>query len=269
MKIKATLVIAIVFTLLSCKNYTKSNIVAVSEHKKSNNSEEHPHWTYMGETGPEHWAEIEKQSSCEGKRQSPVNIIDIDATNDSSLNPITINYSNDVKIHDVTNNGHSIQYSFEKGDNIVVDGNKKELVQIHFHEPSEHTLNGVRFPLEMHMVHVGSDNKIAVLSVMATEGKNSEPFTFLEKYLPLKTGETKPVNTKFDLNLNLPENKSYYTYDGSLTTPPCSEGVSWFVFKTPITISVDQVKQLQKQMPLNNYRNEQPLNGRKIRQLAQ
>jgi len=222
-------------------------------------------WTYQGETGPQHWGEIEKDSNCSGTRQSPINIIDVESVADSHLKPIQIFYSKQVKIHDVTNNGHTIQYNFEKGDYIEVHDKPFHLKQIHFHEASEHTLNGIRYPLEMHLVHVSNDQQIVVLGILAQEGVPSEPFTFLENYLPVKVGETKSIDANFDLNLNLPDSREYYTYDGSLTTPPCTENVEWYVFKNPITISLEQVKQLQELMPINNYRNEQPLNGRVVR----
>ena len=230
------------------------------------NKKENEHWTYGGETGPEHWIEIEKESDCDGKRQSPINIIDVNVIDDTLLLPVDVHYSSSVKIHEILNNGHSIQYNFEKGDFIVLEGNEYKLMQIHFHEPSEHTINGIRYPLEMHSVHISEDDKIAVLAIMAMEGESSEPFTFLEKYLPVNSGETKLIDTNFDLNQNLPEDKRYYTYAGSLTTPPCTQNVTWFVYRTPISISVDQVKKLQKLMPLNNYRDEQPINGRIVKQ---
>lgn len=266
MKKSVLLLTFLSLVLFSCKNVEEhSNREALpEEHVSYNHSQAEAHWTYQGETGPEHWAEIEKNSDCNGTRQSPINIIDFESKHDPNLKPIEISYSNKVKIHDVTNNGHSIQYNFEKGDYIVVDGKTFELKQIHFHEASEHTINGVRYPLEMHLVHVSDDQQIAVLGVMAEEGGPSEPFTFLENYLPVQIGETKAIDAFFDLNLNLPDSREYYTYAGSLTTPPCTENVQWYVFKTPITISLDQVKQLQELMPINNYRNEQPLNDRVV-----
>lgn len=243
---------------ISCKNKT--------ENKTAETDNEH--WTYGGEAGPEHWSEIEKQSDCGGMSQSPINILDIEVIESTTLTPIDIQYSSNVKIHDVTNNGHSIQYNFEKGDYIILDNEKYELKQVHFHEASEHTIDGIRYPLEMHMVHTNRNGKIAVLAVLAKEGQSSEPFTFLEAYLPVEEGQTKPVNASFDLNLNFPDNKSYYTYNGSLTTPPCTENVKWFIFKTPITVSYDQVKQLQELMPLNNYRGVQPINDRTVNQFV-
>lgn len=256
-----TSVLAIVALLLfSCKNNQSDS----SEKKTATTEKTEKHWTYQGETGPEHWSEIEKKSECSGERQSPINIIDVNAKNNAELSALDIHYSDKVKIHEVTNNGHSIQYNFEKGDYIKVEGQQYDLKQIHFHEASEHTIDGVRYPLEIHMVHTGDNQEIVVLSVLVKEGENSEPFTFLEQFLPVKKGETKAIDKNFDLNLNFPKDKSYYTYKGSLTTPPCTENVTWFVFQQPITVAIDQVKLLQDLMPINNYRNEQPLNGRVV-----
>ena len=268
MKNKNIVFVLIMFAILSCKDKTENKTYdpAINEETHGTvDQQDTTHWTYEGETGPKHWAEIEKQSDCDGNSQSPINIIDVYVVDDTSLQPIDIHYSNNIKIHDVTNNGHTIQYNFDKGDYIMLNDEKHELKQIHFHEASEHTINGIRYPLEMHMVHVSQQNKIAVLAVMAQEGESSEPFTFLENYLPVKNGETKQINANFDLNLNLPQNKEYYTYNGSLTTPPCTQGVRWYIFKTPITISLDQVKQLQSLMPVNNYRDEQPINKRIVK----
>lgn len=269
MNSKLPFLILIILAVFSCENNTenKATDATVNEEKhEGDHQKDHKHWTYEGETGPEHWVEIEKESDCGGKRQSPINIIAVNAIDDASLKPIETHYSANVKIHEITNNGHSIQYDFEKGDFITLNGIDYQLKQFHFHEPSEHTINGIRYPLEMHLVHVSKDNKIAVLAILAKEGENSEPFTFLEKYLPINKGETKLIDTYFDLNKNLPEDKEYYTYSGSLTTPPCTEDVTWVVYKTPITVSLDQVKQLQKLMPLNNYRTEQPINERIVKQ---
>lgn len=255
----------------SKKNYTffVLTVFAITFFSCETKTEEkHDHWTYEGETGPEHWVEIEKECECNGNKQSPINIIDIDVVNDTSLKPIDVHYSSQVKIHEITNNSHTIQYNFESGDFIVLNNEKFDLKQIHFHEGSEHTINGMRYPLEMHLVHVNAKNEIAVLAVMAKEGESSEPFDFLEEYLPVGNGETKLINAYFDLNLNLPKEKDYYTYNGSLTTPPCTQNVTWFVYKTPITVSVSQVKKLQHSLPLNNYRGEQSINERVVKQYS-
>ncbi len=267
MKIYKAILISAFLIISSCQEKQKkpNTKTQVLEDNKVQENKDDKHWSYMGETGPEHWAELEKQSDCNGNQQSPIDIIDFDVTKDLSLSPISFHYSSNVKLHDITNNGHSIQYNFEAGDYIRVNNQKYELAQFHFHEASEHTINGVRYPLEMHLVHIGDENKIAVLAIMATEGANSEPFDFLEKYLPIEMGQTKQINADFNLSMNLPEDKTYYMYKGSLTTPPCTQNVSWYIFKNSITISKEQVNRLKVLMPMNNYRTEQALNGRKVK----
>lgn len=258
--------LGIVLTLaISCNN--QPNMEIRHSHDEYNTGD--PHWSYQGETGPEHWIEIERNTDCDGKMQSPVNIIDIETVKDKNLEPIAFYYSKNVKIHDVTNNGHSIQYNFEKGDYAVVKNEKYDLIQIHFHEPSEHTINGVRYPIETHLVHINQkDKSIVVFAILGIEGESNEVFEFLEEYLPLAIGETKEIDSYFDFNLIVPNTRDYYNYMGSLTTPPCTEGVGWYVFTSPITLSLEQVKKLQQVMPFNNYRNEQPLNNRIVKQFV-
>ena len=137
-----SLIVLIAILAISCKE--KNSKHATEEHA----DHQEKHWTYEGESGPEHWAEIEVNSDCDGMHQSPINIIEIDAKKDATLQPLDIHYSDKVKIHDVTNNGHSIQYNFEEGDYIMVDNKQYDLKQIHFHEGAEHTVDGVRYPLE-------------------------------------------------------------------------------------------------------------------------
>lgn len=268
MSFKKSILFLVVLMFFSCQEKKKKTDIETEVGKQESaeaNKSKSKHWSYMGETGPEYWAELEKDSACNGDQQSPIDIITVEAIADSSLSPISIHYSENVKLHDITNNGHSIQYNFDMGDYIMVNDTKYNLIQFHFHEASEHTINGVRYPLEMHLVHISDENKIAVLGIMAIEGANSEPFAFLEKHLPVQMGETKKINTDFNLSMNLPEDKSYYTYEGSLTTPPCTQSVSWFVFKNSITIAKEQVNQLKALMPMNNYRTEQALNNRKVK----
>ncbi len=252
--------ISFFLVLAGCQN-TKNK----AAHNNNNNNTVHTekHWSYKGETGPSHWKEIEINSNCDGKYQSPINIVNYKV--DKTLAPLNISYSDSTHIHDVVNNGHTIQYNFDVGDHITIHNKKYELKQFHFHEPAEHLIDGIRYPMVLHLVHVSDAGEYAVLAVMAREGKNSEPFDFLESYLPVQINETKTVDKAFDMNLNLPNNKAYFNYTGSLTTPPCTESVEWFIFKEPITVSLKQVEELRKLMPLNNYRNEQPHNSREIR----
>ena len=222
------------------------------------------HWGYAGETGPTHWAELLKNSTCGGNQQSPINIITVNAVPDTGQAKLDIHYADSTRITDVVNNGHTIQYDFERGDYVTYGGTRYDLQQFHFHESSEHTIDGVRYPLVLHLVHTDAAGKYLVLAVMVKEGENSAPFTFLEQLLPLAVDEPRTVNKRFALEQNLPLERQYYHYTGSLTTPPCSEGVDWFVFRQPITVSHAQVETLGQLMPLNNYRDEQPLNGRVV-----
>ena len=266
MKLAKIIVLSVISMIsVSCNMRKEKNKKSIQSSNKIIHKEKKD-WSYEGNTGPEHWDEFEKDSDCGGRYQSPINIISKDVITHNSLNDLDIHYVSKTKIHEVVNNGHSIQYNFEPGDYISFKGDKYELKQIHFHESSEHTIDGIRYPMAIHMVHVNDKSQIIVLAVMVKEGNNSAPFEFLESYLPINKNEHKTINSSFDLNQNLPNDKGYYHYVGSLTTPPCTEGVNWFIFKNPITISLEQVKIIQKLMPINNYRNEQPLNGRQVNQ---
>jgi len=225
------------------------------------------HWTYAGETGPDHWAELEPKSQCTGKAQSPVNIIrttTVPAVSDAW--PLELHYPKSTLLRSVTNDGHSIKYDFEQGDEIAFKGVRFGLVQLHFHEPSEHTLNGVRYPIEMHMVHFSEElSRYTVLAVLGYEGKPSPGYDWLEAYLPLSPGQTKPIEQPFDLASVLPATLTpRFHYEGSLTTPPCSENVNWVVFEQPFMLSEGQVNLLKQNMPTNNYRGVQPLFDRVV-----
>jgi carbonic anhydrase len=252
-------------SLFSCRDNTNTKsvsgyneVTAIHQKDKKTTS----HWDYAGETGPEHWAEIENNSDCAGIYQSPINVVNYEMAKGPMQ--LKIHYADSTHIHDVVNNGHSIQYNFEKGDYITIENERYDLKQFHFHEPAEHLIEGIRYPMVLHLVHLSSAGKYTVIAVMAKEGKGSEPFDFLEKYLPVNVDDTVAIDLAFDMNLNLPKVKSYFAYNGSLTTPPCTENVQWFIFKEPITVSLEQVEALRKLMPLNNYRNEQARNARDI-----
>lgn len=260
--IKSCMILLSTMAITSCRsgkelgNASSKTVKQEETHKK--------HWDYAGETGPEHWSEIE-QNNCGGQAQSPVDIVE--TKKDESLKPIEFHYDSQTKIHDVINNGHTIQFDFESGNYIMLNGEKYELKQFHFHEADEHTIKGVRYPLVVHMVHVSKDGKYAVVAVMAEEDtQNNSVFNFLEKYLPVNINEMKKVDASLDLNQILPVKRTYYTYNGSLTTPPCTEGVEWFIFKNPINVSPKMIQELKIMMPINNFRNVQPLNGRIIKE---
>ena len=242
--------------LSSCKN--KKEPDPLDEHS------EQKHWSYHGETSPEHWMEIEKNSDCGGTGQSPINIIDNTTVPIDIKDSLQLYYSPKTLLSKVENNGHSIQFDFETGDSIQFNNDTYYLKQIHFHEPAEHKINGVTYPLEAHLVHMSRNNTLTVFSVMGIEGEESQLFEFFKSFLPLANGETKEIHQQLDITGLSLENRGYYFYSGSLTTPPCTENVNWIVFKDPIVISLEEVLALRNNMPLNNYRNEQPLNGRTV-----
>ncbi|MFH4966463.1 carbonic anhydrase family protein [Gaetbulibacter sp. M235] len=255
-KILSTILSLSLIVMFSCKNQEKE--------EKVTKAEEHKHWSYQGETSPEHWIEIEKNSDCDGKRQSPINIIDINTISVDSAKGLNILYSPETILNKVVNNGHSIQFDFNSGDSIVYKNEVFHLKQIHFHESSEHIINGVKYPTEIHLVHQSDSKKLTVLSILCMEGQESQLFEFFESFLPIESGQFKNIDKTIDLMNLLPEDKSFYSYSGSLTTPPCTENVNWVVFKQPIIISLEEVLKLKDNMPINNYRNEQPLNDRKV-----
>ena len=223
MKLLLNIGIALLMTsMISCNNEPKAE-----SHKEVHEQQSHESlWSYEGETSPEHWAELEKNSDCSGNRQSPVNIIDINTIEDKDLESIIdLHYSPETILNKVRNNGHSFQFDFDKGDSIAYNKINFNLVQIHFHEPSEHTINGVRYPIEIHLVHQSKEKYYTVLSVFGIEGEKSKTMEEMESFLPLKKGEEKEIEKAFDLSRLFPENKSYYSYGGSLTTPPCTETV--------------------------------------------
>lgn len=257
MKTKISTLLGIILVIIFSCNGTKKKT-------HDDNTHEETHWSYSGETSPEHWIEIEKNSDCDGKHQSPINIIHKDVDSVKINNDLKILYTPTTLISEVENNGHSVQFDFEAGDSINYKNETYYLKQIHFHEPSEHKINGIIYPIEMHLVHVSKAGNITVLGVLGEEGDESQLFEFFESFLPIEEGTTKEIHQKIDLSSLFLEDKHYYTYGGSLTTPPCSEGVNWVVFKEPIVLSVEEVLKLKNNMPINNYRNEQPINERVV-----
>ncbi len=254
-------ILAMIFTI-SCNDQKKTETKEVAEVVQ----EKPKHWSYDGETSPENWAELEKESSCGGSHQSPIDIVTSDLVKQpSGLTPSDVHYNANTIIHEVTNNGHSIQYNFDNQDNYVeFEGKRYDLAQFHFHASSEHTVNGNHAPLVIHMVHVSADKDFVVFAIMVTEGGESKAFDFIEAYLPVNPGETKTIGEAHHFDKYFLENFNHYYYKGSLTTPPCTETVNWFVFEEAIKISPEQVNAIAKLMPRNNYRPTQALNGRVV-----
>ncbi len=216
-------------------------------------------WGYEGREGPEHWAGLSKEYSVcgTGTRQSP---IDIDETIQAGLEPIHFDYKN-VRL-EILNNGHTIQVNRGEGSSITVDGEKFELLQFHFHTPSENTVAGKPFDMDVHLVHKSAKGQLAVVGVFLKSGRENAVIAKLWEHMPGHAGDKKKVSSvSIDAADLLPADRSFSRFNGSLTTPPCSEGVKWFVMKTPVEISAAQVEQFAKVIG-DNARPTQPLNDR-------
>ncbi|NGM84615.1 carbonic anhydrase [Paenibacillus sp. 7124] len=223
------------------------------------------HWSYEGETSPEYWGELSEDfKTCEaGKKQSPIDIKDDDVVKDASLSAVQVHYSpSEVSL---VNNGHTIQVTVKgQGNNIVLEGKTYTLKQFHFHLPSEHEVGGKHSEMELHFVHQSADGEFAVLGVLINSGAENSELNKLWSRLPQKESEeATEVEGKFDLSALLPANLHSYRYQGSLTTPPCTEGVQWIVLQEQVEWSADQIAAFRSIFPHDN-RPVQPLDGRKL-----
>ena len=232
------------------------------EGKKKHKDCKDVHWGYGdNEEGPANWKNLcDGFSACGGKAQSPIDIETGKAVNSKDLKPIVFDYGKSTV--DIINNGHTVQFNVSGDNKSTINGKDYKLLQFHYHTLSEHTVNGKHYPMEVHLVQKNNDKDYAVIGVMFKEGKEN---ALLKKYLdkfPKKKGTYKSGES-FDLNQLLPADKSYYHYKGSLTTPPCSEIVSWYVMKEPVEASKEQIEKFSEILH-NNYRPVQPLNGRTI-----
>ena len=224
-----------------------------------------PHWSYAGATGPTHWAELEKDFNLcgAGATQSPIDIRD-ESVRASDLPHIEFHYQpSKLRIID---NGHTIQVNYAPGSFITVGEKRFELVQFHFHKPSEEKVNGKSYDMVAHLVHRDSDGHLAVVAVFlsAGGGHNSLIDTLWGNLPKTKEAEIAVDAVTIDAASLLPADHAYYTFAGSLTTPPCSEGVTWFVLQHPTTVSSDEVARFGK-VYAQNARPVQPLNGRQIK----
>ena len=219
-----------------------------------------PHWSYAGKSGPTHWAELESEfSSCKlGKTQSP---IDIHAAKASALAPIAFQYTPGAA--EIVNNGHTVQVNLSGGGDIKLASGDYKLLQFHFHTPSEEAINGKHYPLVAHLVHKSASGELAVVAVLFKRGKENATLKRVFAELPAAAGEQHALEQNMDLTALLPTNHAYYGFMGSLTTPPCSEGVHWQVLKQPVEVSARQLAAFKKLYAMNA-RPIQPLNGRSI-----
>jgi carbonic anhydrase len=233
--------------------------LSAQEHK----SNDAHHWTYSGQQGPEHWADLDpKFAACkEGKWESPIDIPEATA---SDLPPLVLNYSG-TPIN-IVDNGHTVMVTYAPGSFLTVGKNKYELKQFHFHHPSEELIQGKQFDMVVHLVHQDPEGHLAVVAILLKQGRENPLIAQLRGTVPKEKEHpvTLPgvvINAK-DI---LPSHLGYYTFPGSLTTPPCTEGVTWYVVKTPVEISAAQLDWFAKLYP-SDARPIQPLHGRTILQ---
>ncbi|MFV2061223.1 MAG: carbonic anhydrase [Gammaproteobacteria bacterium] len=218
-------------------------------------------WGYYqhGETPivlPDSWAE--HFPNCNGSSQSPV---DISKTVRATLSELDISYE-DTPLH-IINNGHTIEVEYEPGSSLYVADEDQRVLQFHFHTPSENVVNGKQYPMEMHIVHSDTAGALTVVAVFIEEGQANETFGKIINNAPIHEGQyisPKLVNVDALLPSQI---KKFFNYTGSLTTPPCSEGVNWIVMKDPITFSAQQITAFEQIMYINN-RPLQATNGRTI-----
>lgn len=242
-----------------------------------------PHWEYLGSGGPNRWGELAAEfSTCKfGRNQSPINI---EHENESGLFDLEFHYSA-VPLQ-ILNNGHTIQFNYgtpkrgeenfvsiagktyplpssiDHNSTLSISGEEYKLLQVHFHSPSEHEVYGEHAPMEAHFVHMNNAKQLAVVGVMLVEGETNELVSKLWSYMPASKSEASEISgVHVNASSLLPRNRDYYHYRGSLTTPPCSEGVRWFVMKDPVEVSRSQVKKFLSVVH-ENARPVQSLNNR-------
>ena len=222
-------------------------------------------WTYEGARGSDHWAELDPQyAACKGKQQSP---IDIREAQKADLPALRFDYKSEPTPY-VTNNGATIRVNYEgagSGDFLVVGDTRYQLTQFHFHHPSEEYIHGKPFEMVLHLMHQSSDGKVAGVAVLLKAGRANSTIAKLWAHMPIAEGEVKVDGLEVNLLDLVPLKRGYYTYSGSQTAPPCNEGVTWFVLKTPLEVSAQQIEAFAKLYP-HDVRALQPLNGRIVQE---
>jgi carbonic anhydrase len=206
------------------------------------------HWSYTGETGSDHWGELDPTyATCStGTHQSPIDLVPAEAQEST----LAFYYQPSEVL--ILNNGHTVLVNYETGSSMEVDGQRYDIVQHHYHAPSEHTINSQTFAAELHIVHKNADGQLAVVGILLEEGAENPAYGPLISTLPAH--ESAETDAGFKLNVTdlLPATQTAYHYSGSLTTLPCTEGVKWFVLTTPVALSADQIAALEKIFHGNN-----------------
>jgi len=231
------------------------------------------HWSYEESNGPEKWGTLAAEFAlCDaGLEQSPIDLNGAVLVDEPSVivpdyQPAKLQIAHHEHVLDILDNGHTIQVTYDEGSTLQADGQSYELVQYHFHAPSEHTIASRRYPMEIHLVHSNAEGQLAVVGALISEGTHNPAYDPVWSQLPGQPGESRHLEgVDVDINQLLPgPGTPYFRYDGSLTTPPCSEGVSWFVFETPVELSLEQIAAFTSIIDDNN-RPVQPLYDRELK----
>ncbi|GAU65701.1 carbonic anhydrase [Streptomyces sp. NBRC 110611] len=207
-------------------------------------------WSYEGADGPEKWGDLDPSfTQCKaGRRQSPIDL----TKNSATTHPAEVSIGYRPATVTLENRGHTIQATAPGGGTLRVGGSRYELRQFHFHLPSEHTVQGKGTAIELHFVHRNARGQLAVLAVLMRERPGESAFAPLWRALPAAKGGTTTTDRPLDLNRLLPRGRAYFQYAGSLTTPPCTEGVVWTVLAQPVTVSPGEAARYRTLFPLSN-----------------
>jgi len=220
-------------------------------------------WSYEGKTGPLNWGKLDHayKACSDGHEQSPINIRG--ARLNKSLQPVEYHYMGGSIT--LENDGHAIIAHVHPGSYILVDGARYDLKWFDFHRPSEEAVNGKLTDLDVHLFHESSDGKMVMIAVRFAldRGEANSLLAALWPHLPAAPGSTAKITDMIDPGGFLPEDRGYWTYMGSLTTPPCTEGVRWIVYQDPLTISLSQVRAFDRLFHINS-RQLQDTHGRRI-----
>jgi len=218
-------------------------------------------WDYGEQLGPSHWGDLKPEfAPCKaGHRQSPIDIRD---PQKADLPPLQLDYK-PSGLH-IIDNGHTIMVNYRPGSFMSVGGKKYALQQFHFHRPSEEKINGKNFDMTVHLVHADENGKVAVVAVLLQQGEENTLVRELWKDLPKEKDKEELLDQiQIDVSQILPSTRGYYTFSGSLTTPPCSEDVTWYVLRKPVTVSAAEIEQFSR-LYRNDARPTQPLYGRVV-----
>jgi carbonic anhydrase len=232
-------------------------------------------WEYAGPKGPDHWTELDPAyAACNGRQQSPVDVVN---PQKADL-PVLRFESHSGPLKGLTNNGYTIRVNYHDapgtGNFMWVGDERYQLIQFHFHRPSEETIHGKGAAMVAHLMYRSGDGKVLGVAVLLNAGKPNATVQAIWDHMPMTESkvradfsheEEEVPGVMIDPGALLPKTFGYYTYMGSVTAPPCTEGVAWYILKTPMQLSSAQIKAFAKLYP-HDVRAAQPLNGRIVKE---